>query len=157
MADGRKNEYYKGYLIINLFELVEGEAWLVSEEGVAPTVERWTPNPTVAGSNPVALIFYQRKNQINFLPSSFWSIIKTYQHGALSLRKTDSLRQVRFPCQEEPRSRDQLSHWFGGRVRTTGPMAKATAKATITEKRREVVGKTADQLSQKRDRRLSSP
>ena len=27
------------------------------QEGVAPTVERWTPNPTVAGSNPVALIF----------------------------------------------------------------------------------------------------
>ena len=30
---------------------------IVPEEGVAPTVERWTPNPTVAGSNPVALIF----------------------------------------------------------------------------------------------------
>ena len=29
----------------------------VSLEGVAPTVERWTPNPTVAGSNPVGLIF----------------------------------------------------------------------------------------------------
>ena len=29
----------------------------VSQEGVAPTVERWTPNPTVAGSNPVGLIF----------------------------------------------------------------------------------------------------
>ena len=27
------------------------------QEGVAPTVERWTPNPTVAGSNPVALTF----------------------------------------------------------------------------------------------------
>ena len=30
---------------------------VIPEEGVAPTVERWTPNPTVAGSNPVALIF----------------------------------------------------------------------------------------------------
>ena len=29
----------------------------VTQEGVAPTVERWTPNPTVAGSNPVALTF----------------------------------------------------------------------------------------------------
>ena len=27
-------------------------------EGVAPTVERWTPNPTVVGSNPIALTFY---------------------------------------------------------------------------------------------------
>ena len=62
MADGRKNEYYKGYLIINLFELAEGEAWLVSEEGVAPTVERWTPNPTVAGSNPVDLTFLLKSN-----------------------------------------------------------------------------------------------
>lgn len=26
-------------------------------EGVAPTVERWTPNPTVVGSNPIALTF----------------------------------------------------------------------------------------------------
>jgi hypothetical protein len=30
---------------------------LSTQEGVAPTVERWTPNPTVAGSNPVALTF----------------------------------------------------------------------------------------------------
>lgn len=29
-----------------------------SLEGVAPTVERWTPNPTVVGSNPIALTFY---------------------------------------------------------------------------------------------------
>lgn len=29
-----------------------------TEEGVAPTVERWTPNPTVVGSNPIALTFY---------------------------------------------------------------------------------------------------
>ena len=28
-----------------------------TEEGVAPTVERWTPNPTVVGSNPIALTF----------------------------------------------------------------------------------------------------
>ena len=27
-------------------------------EGVAPTVERWTPNPTVVGSNPTALTFF---------------------------------------------------------------------------------------------------
>jgi hypothetical protein len=33
------------------------ECMLVAQEGVAPTLERWTPNPTVAGSNPVALIF----------------------------------------------------------------------------------------------------
>lgn len=38
----------------------------VSQEGVAPTVERWTPNPTVAGSNPVALIFYF--NIFNYFP-----------------------------------------------------------------------------------------
>ena len=38
----------------------------VSQEGVAPTVERWTPNPTVAGSNPVALIFYLSDNTISF-------------------------------------------------------------------------------------------
>ena len=38
-------------------ELVPRKGSQVSREGVAPTVERWTPNPTVAGSNPVALTF----------------------------------------------------------------------------------------------------
>ncbi len=37
--------------------LVALQAREAPQEGVAPTVERWTPNPTVAGSNPVALTF----------------------------------------------------------------------------------------------------
>ena len=42
-------------LCANSFGWIEGRC--SPQEGVAPTVERWTPNPTVAGSNPVALIF----------------------------------------------------------------------------------------------------
>ena len=45
-------------LIKNRIELPPFEKMQVSQEGVAPTVERWTPNPTVAGSNPVGLTFY---------------------------------------------------------------------------------------------------
>lgn len=33
-------------------------------EGVAPTVERWTPNPTVVGSNPIALTFLHSKKTL---------------------------------------------------------------------------------------------
>ena len=34
------------------------DGWMIdSLEGVAPTVEHWTPNPRVAGSNPVGLTF----------------------------------------------------------------------------------------------------
>ena len=36
----------------------EGEGRYTTGEGVAPTVERWTPNPTVVGSNPTALTFF---------------------------------------------------------------------------------------------------
>lgn len=32
--------------------------YAIITEGVAPTVERWTPNPRVASSNLVALIFF---------------------------------------------------------------------------------------------------
>ena len=45
-------------LIKNQIELPPFEKMQVSQEGVAPTVERWTPNPTVAGSNPVGLTFF---------------------------------------------------------------------------------------------------
>ena len=46
-------------IVMGLFfyYLMTIEVILILEEGVAPTVERWTPNPTVAGSNPVGLIF----------------------------------------------------------------------------------------------------
>ena len=52
-----KQKAYNEGLIKNLSELCPTVRRALSQEGVAPTVERWTPNPTVAGSNPVALIF----------------------------------------------------------------------------------------------------
>lgn len=53
------HEYFYIQLLDSSFfyNLTIMRGMLIPEEGVAPTVERWTPNPTVAGSNPVALIF----------------------------------------------------------------------------------------------------
>ena len=48
----------EAYYIRKKSELGRIRGILVTIEGVAPTVERWTPNPTVAGSNPVGLIFF---------------------------------------------------------------------------------------------------
>lgn len=53
----------------------------VTQEGVAPTVERWTPNPTVAGSNPVALTFlYNPHNRFQVFSIAFllWSLSKFF-------------------------------------------------------------------------------
>ena len=56
-------------IVMGLFfyYLMTIEVILILEEGVAPTVERWTPNPTVAGSNPVALTFFLYKIQNHIL------------------------------------------------------------------------------------------
>ncbi len=60
-------------VIKNKSEFSQIHSKLLTQEGVAPTVERWTPNPTVAGSNPVGLIFI---NTLGCSPHNYYIILK---------------------------------------------------------------------------------
>ncbi len=53
-------------IILKMNEInIGGWGKVFTGEGVAPTVERWTPNPTVVGSNPTALTFFAYPLSLN--------------------------------------------------------------------------------------------